>query len=131
MDAQPCSISKTTYTSFKHNNSLTVQRMTKQQPLPFGTVYSSDIPKEIRETFIQEFEEWEVEKQRQMDIENARLLSEREKEQLNTAFESIADKLGIKAELATIDALLQARNTRISRILNAAYSNEGQSTLND
>ena len=66
-----------------------------------------------------------------MDIENTILLSEREKEQLNTAVESIADKLGIKRELATIDALLQARNTRVSRILNAAYGDEDRSTQND
>ena len=105
--------------------------MTKQELLPFGTEYPSDIPQEIRETFIRQFEEWEVEKQRQMEIENARLLSEGEKEELNTAFESIADKLGIKGELATIDALLQARNTRVSRILNAAYGDECQSAQND
>ena len=105
--------------------------MAKQQLFPFGTEYPSDIPEEIRETFIQQFEEWEVEKQRQMDIENTILLSEREKEQLNTAVESIADKLGIKRELATIDALLQARNTRVSRILNAAYGAEGQSAQHD
>ena len=100
--------------------------MTKQQLLPFGTEYPSDIPEEFRETFIQQFEEWEVEKQRQTDIENATLLSEGEKEQLNTAVESIADKLGIKGELATIDALLQARNARVSRILSAAYGGNDQ-----
>ena len=100
--------------------------MTKQQLLPFGTEYPSDIPEEFRDTFIQQFEEWEVEKQRQTDIENATLLSEGEKEQLNTAVESIADKLGIKGELATIDALLQARSARVSRILNAAYGDNDQ-----
>lgn len=105
--------------------------MTKQQLLPFGTEYPSDIPDEIRETFIRQFEEWEVEKQRQMEIESAVLLTAGEKEQLNTAFESIADKLGIREELASIDALLQARNTRVSRILNAAYSEVGQSAQND
>ena len=49
MDAQPCSIGKAAYTWFKHNNTPTVLKMTKQQ-LPFGTEYPSDIPEEIRET---------------------------------------------------------------------------------
>ena len=97
----------------------------KQQLIPFGAEYPADIPEEIRETFIRDFEEWEVEKQRQMDLENTALLSDVEKEQINTAVESIADKL------VTIDTLLQARNRRIARILTAACDQTGQSAQKD
>ena len=81
----------------------------------------SEIPQEIRQTFIQQFEEWETEQKQYRCSEAAPLLSNDELDQLNTAVESIADKLGISEELATIDALLQARNTRAARILSAAY----------
>lgn len=95
--------------------------MTKQPALCANMEYPSDIPEDIRETFIRQFEEWDVEQQQQNNMENTALFSEDELEQLNTAVESVADKLGIRGELATIDALLKARSTRAARILTAAY----------
>ena len=99
--------------------------MTKQLALATSASLSA-IPEEIREVFIGQFEEWESEKKQQRYGETTALLSADELEQLNTAVERMADKLGISGELATIDALLKARNNRAAKILSAAYRFERQ-----
>lgn len=99
--------------------------MTKQAAFLFSTNRSSDVPEEFRKHFIRQLEEWEVEQQRQRDTQTTALFSEDEVEQLNAAIESMADKLGISEELATIDSLLQLRNARVARLLRAAYLTKG------
>ena len=100
--------------------------MTKQLALATDTEFLSEIPEGVRETFIGQFKEWELEQKQCRYGDTTVLLSEDEIEQFNTAVERIADKLGISGELATIDALLTARNTRAARILTAAYSTENR-----
>ncbi len=100
--------------------------MTKQLAPTADAGHLSEIPREIRQTFVQQFEECETEQRQRRYRQAAPLLSADEIDQFNSAVETIADKLGISEELATIDALLQARNTRAARILSAAYSGAGQ-----
>lgn len=85
----------------------------------------SDIPQDIREIFIKQFEESDPEQQPRRDPEATSLLSKEETEQLNSAVENVADKLGITGDLATIDTLLMARSTRVARILTAAFGSKG------
>lgn len=108
-----------------YNNHVYGRDMNKQLAFATNVDHLSEIPQEIRDTFIKQFEQYESEQKQQKSTEATALLSQDEIEQLNSAVESIADKLGISGELAAIDALLKARNTRAARILTAAYGSEG------
>ncbi len=86
-----------------------------------------DIAEEEREAIVRQLEEW-GELRRSQEIETKALLSADEVDQLNAAVDVVADKLGFSGELATIDTLLRLRNTRIARVLSAAYVTEGLAT---
>lgn len=98
--------------------------MTKQLALAPDVDHLSDIPQDIRDIFIKQFEESDPEQQLRRDPETTPLLSKEETEQFNSAVENVADKLGITGDLATIDTLLKARSTRVARILTAAFGSK-------
>jgi len=95
--------------------------MIKQSVSLPGTNDPSDFSGEVRENFVRQLNEWKARKQRHRNMEAAALLSADEVARLNAAIEAVAVRLGIRGELATIDSLLQLRNTRVARILTAAY----------